>query len=86
MPKSKRQPVHSRVELENDDETPLKVVVSAIHKVSDGIDKINESGLTERAIILLLHDATKVSKSDIKKVLEAAPLLAERYTRNPDED
>lgn len=83
MPRSKKDPKHPHVELENDEQEPLSVVVSAIHKVADGIDKINNSGLTEQAIVLLLHDATKVKKTDIKAILEAAPLLAERYTREP---
>ncbi len=83
MPRSKKDPKHPHVELENDEEAPLKVVVSAIHKLADGFDRINESGLTEHALVLLLHDATKVNKGDIKKILAAAPLLAERYTREP---
>jgi hypothetical protein len=48
--------------------------------VADGFDQINESGLKRRAIVLLLHDATGVGKKDIMSILDAAPLLVERYT------
>ena len=48
---------------------------------ADGIEELNDCGLTEDCVVLLLHDATKVPKGQIRKVLEAAPLLAERYVR-----
>lgn len=86
MPRSKNQPEldgplkHPHIELENDDETPLSVIVSSLHKVADGFEKINASGLNRRALVLLLHDATKVKKTDIEAILDAAPLLVERYT------
>jgi hypothetical protein len=70
--------------MENDDQSPIEVIVSSIHKLADGFERINDSGLTEHALVLLLHDATRVNKRDIKKILEAAPLLAERYTRDED--
>jgi hypothetical protein len=66
--------------MENDTEDPLSVIVTSLHKVADGITQINESGLTDRAIVLLLHDLTKVPKGQIQAILEAAPLLVERYT------
>lgn len=85
MPRAKKELKHPHVTVDNDTEEPLEVIVSSIHKLAEGFDKITNSGLTEYTLVLLLHDATKVNKKDIRKILEAAPLLAERYTRSPDE-
>ena len=90
MPRSKKELKHPHIHLEMDDlhlltderrETYLEIVASSVIKLADGIRKINDSGLTQRAIVLLLHDATGVNKKEIVKILEAAPLLAERYVR-----
>ena len=83
MPKSKRELKHPHIHLETGAE-PLEIVASSVIKLADGLTKMNDSGLTQRAIVLLLHDATGVNKKEIIKILEAAPLLAERYVR-PDE-
>jgi len=81
MPVSKKELKHPHIRLEHDVDVQMNVLVSAIHKLADNIEKINECGLTEQAIVLLLHDLTKVGKRDIVKILEAAPLLAERYIK-----
>jgi len=81
MPRPKKALKHSHISVDNDTEEPLEVIVSSIHKLAEGFDKILDSGLTEYTLVLLLHDATKVNKGDIKKILAAAPFLAERYTR-----
>lgn len=87
MPRSRRRLKHPNVHLEMDDGTValgdnyLEVVASSVIKLADGLKKMNDSGLTQRAIVLLLHDATGVNKKDIVKILEVAPLLAERYVR-----
>jgi hypothetical protein len=82
MPRPKKELKHSHVTVDNDTEDPLHVIVSSLHRVSDGFDHINESGLSRRAVVLLLHDATRVGKKDIELILDAAPLLVERYTEN----
>ena len=79
MPRSKKELKNPHVTLENDTEEPLSIIVSSLHKVAAGFDQINESGLSRRAIVLLLHDATRVKKGDIEQILDAAPLLVERY-------
>lgn len=86
MPRPKKPLKYPHISVENDTADTLEVIVSSLHKVAAGFDKINSSGLTEHALVLLLHDATKVNKKDIRKLLEAAPLLVERYTRIPNEE
>lgn len=82
MPRPKKELKHPRVSVDNDTEDPLKVIVSSLHKVAEGFDAINESGLSRRAVVLLLHDATRVGRKQIESILDAAPLLVERYTEN----
>ena len=82
MPVSKRPLKHPQVSVVNDTDDPLEVIVSSLHKVATGIDKINKSGLRRRTVVLLLHDATGVGKRDIEHILDAAPLLVDRYTNS----
>ena len=84
MPRPKKELKHSHVSVDNDTEEPLSVIVSSLHKVADGFEQINESGLSRRAVVLLLHDSTRVGKKEIAAILDAAPLLVDRYTSTND--
>ena len=66
MPQSKKELRHPHIHLEIGEE-PLKIVASSVIKLADGLTKMNDSGLTQRAIVLLLHDATGVNKKEIIK-------------------
>lgn len=57
-----------------------KVLAKTIAEMSDALNVIQLSGLNERAIIVLLEDATKVSKRTIKKVLDGIHQLRADYT------
>lgn len=54
-------------------------LASAITKISDNLDTLLKSGLNKRAIIVLLQDATRIRRGDIKAVLDALPRLKEMY-------
>jgi hypothetical protein len=82
MPRPKKPLKHPHVTVDNDTEDPLGVIVSSLHKVAEGFDRINDSGLSRKAIVILLHDMTKVGKGSINAVLDAAPMLVERYTNS----
>ncbi len=84
MPRSKKPLKHPHIKVQHGDE-PFEVVAASIVKLADGFQAMIDSGLTQRAIILLLHDATGVNKKEIVKILEAAPKLAERYVRPQEE-
>ena len=64
---------------------PLEVIADAIIKVSDGFAELHRSRLTQRAVLVLLHDmiGPGVRKSDIKTVLEAAPQLKSYFIKKP---
>jgi len=70
---------------ENEAEKPLKlvgegaenieIVAAQVLKLADASEKMLKSGLTMKALTVLLHDDTKISKRDIEKVLLALPRL-----------
>lgn len=63
-------------------EEPLSVEILQKHivAISDGTAKLLKSGLKEETIVLLIHDACKVGKPDIRKVLKTLPNLKRLYT------
>ena len=60
-----------------------EILASAITTLSSGMNKLlnNEAGLREDTIVLLLQDATKINKRDIRAILRALPRLRGRYCR-----
>ncbi len=76
----------STITVRTDEENPepVEMIADAIMRVADAFDRINKSSLSERAIILLLHDAigaSNISKKQIGYVLKYAPLLKNYYLR-----
>lgn len=53
-----------------------------IRKVHDAVERLQSAGLARRALVLMLHDITKVSKKDINALLDALPTLADRFLTN----
>lgn len=51
--------------------------------VGDAAKKLMNSGLSRRAISVLINDATGLAKKDILAVLDAAKDLPKLYTINP---
>ncbi len=60
-----------------------ELLAASIVKISNAMGKLlNEpGGLTSEAIVLLIHDYTKVGKPDIRAVLKALPQLRGYYCR-----
>lgn len=56
------------------------VLASAIVNISEGLVALRRSGLNEDAIIVLLSDRTRVSKSICKVVLAGLADLRRAYT------
>lgn len=54
---------------------PLELIAASVIKLADGIDKMRRSGLSQRAIKILLYDITKVPLNHIEKILNAGPAL-----------
>lgn len=54
----------------------------ALSNLSAKATGLKKSGLNERAILVLLKDATKLRMSDIKCVLDALPMMNAMYGSN----
>lgn len=77
MPKQK-----TKVTVIQDDESiSFSVLASSIKELSKVGNQLKNSPLNEKAIVLLLQDMTKLSRDDIKKVLNALPLLEKTYLK-----
>jgi hypothetical protein len=57
----------------------LAEMPDAIRQLVTAVKKVETAGLNRRALVLLLHDASRVPKKQINDVLDALPLLAERF-------
>ncbi len=64
----------------------IEELVDAINRISEASEKLLKSGLSQRALILLLHDAcSNVGKREIKEVLNSLPRLKVLYIESPKE-
>jgi hypothetical protein len=60
---------------------PKEILAEAIVNIGKAAAQLQGSGLNRRAIVVLLQDYTKLSKTDITTVLDALPRLAGWYCR-----
>lgn len=75
------------IKIKKDEEAPesVELLAQSIVQVSDGFAKVLSTPLTQRALIVLLHDGIgqgKITKSQIKLVLDNLPRLKAWYIRN----
>lgn len=70
------------VKVNEENPEPLEVLARAVIDVADGFEKIQNSRLQKRAIILLLHDLTGVRMNDIINVLDAGVLLKKKFIKD----
>ncbi len=67
--------------LKSDPPESKEILAEAIVRLGESFKKLEANGMNRRAIILLLHDATKVPRRDIDLVLQAIPRLRSWYCR-----
>lgn len=70
-----------RVIQDEEKPVPKEVLAEAIVKIGAAADALKASGLNEKAIVILLSDATKVGKPDIRAVLNGLRQLRAWYCR-----
>lgn len=58
-----------------------EILAEAIIRISESFAKLSASGLNRDAIMVLIHDQTKISKRDIKLVLDSLTRLRGWYCR-----
>ena len=64
---------------DKDKEIPIEIIAQSIKNISEGLDKINRSNLTKRAVLLLVADASKERKTTVNKVLNGIDSLKRLY-------
>ena len=68
--------------VKSDPPESTEILAEAIVRIGEAAARLNASGLNRKAIVLMLHDATKVGKKDIETVLDALPRLRGWYCKN----
>lgn len=58
-----------------------EVLADAVVNIGKATKKLLSSGMNEKAIIVLIHDYTKLPKSTIKTVLHSLPQLERWYCK-----
>lgn len=73
-----------KIEIENDVAAPVSLLASSILDVSVGMERILNTKLSKRAIVLLLQDAigpSRINRNQIEWVLDNLPLLKDIYLK-----
>lgn len=68
--------------IQPEEPVPAEILAESIMKVADGFEKIQKSGLSDRALIALLKDATGLGRGEIKAVLAGLESLKAFYLRD----
>lgn len=71
------------VKTNEDNPQPFEVIAESIIEVANAFEKINNSRLKQRAIIVLLKDMTGLAMKDIEMVLTASAKLKDWYIKQP---
>lgn len=50
-----------------------------LYKLQECVDRMKDSGMQEKTIILLMHDHTRIPKKTIKKVLDGLTEIPLKY-------
>ena len=64
-----------------DDEIPVEVLATEIVKLAKGMQALEKSRLSSRAILVLLKDATGLSFEQIRRVLAGLRDLEKTYVK-----
>lgn len=89
MAKTKQIPAKTKritVRVNEQKPEPLEVLAASIIEVAAAFKKIDQSRLKRRVVVLLIRDLTGgnnggISISDIERVLDAAALIGDKYTK-----
>ena len=76
------------IEQKQEQPIEIKIIAESIVAISEGVTRLRKGMLTDRAIILLIHDACgtdragkKPGKPEIRNVLDAMESLKEMYVQ-----
>jgi hypothetical protein len=78
--KKKSQTITIKTDEENPE--PMEIIAKSIIEISNAFEKMNNSRLKRRVILLLLRDMTNISISDIDVILNAAIKLKDHFLKD----
>lgn len=58
---------------------PMQIIASSIKTIADSFEKMQRSGLTQKAILILISHASGVSQTDVRHVLDGISQLKSLY-------
>ena len=61
---------------------PVEILAEAVIRIGENMEKLQKSGLNQRAIVALLYDYTKVPKRDIELILSSLAKMKSWYCRS----
>lgn len=68
--------------IKNEDKPePTEILAEAVIRIGENMEKLQKSGLNNRAIIALVYDYTKIPKRDIEAVIGSLAKLKGWYCR-----
>jgi hypothetical protein len=75
-----------RIKIKKDENEPesIELLAKSVIQVAEGFEKLKNTSLTQRAIVVLLQDGigvSSISKKQIKLVLDALPQLKRWYVK-----
>jgi len=71
------------VQKADQEEVTYEVIAQSIRTISESMRKLRAANLNNKAILLLIHDSSKVSKAQIHDVLVAMESLERTYLKPP---
>ncbi len=74
-------PAKVRVVQEEAAPIPATVIAAAIVEIAHGMRALNETRLTRRAIVTLIHENSKVARRDIEIILNNLAELEETWLK-----
>lgn len=63
------------------DPEPVEIIADAVKRIAEGIEAINRGALNQRAIVLLVANASGVGVTDTRAVLEGLASLRKYYLK-----
>ena len=67
--------------IKSDPPESKEILAEAIVNIGNVVKKLNANGVNKKALIVLIHDFTKVPKGQIKTILESLPQLERWYCK-----
>lgn len=72
----------TNIQVENPREISAKVMADSIQAIAEAMKRINQTRLTRRALVVLIHDQSGVGKKDIELVLNNLDQLGKTWLKN----